>query len=88
MASAARNCKSALRVIARLHGSDALKDPDLLTALKKYVEDTCEAIKEVDNTLKRNKSSLTSLLFEIPDKTAGHEASWRNLIDPAHRHSS
>ena len=80
MASAARNCQSALRVIARMHGLGALKDPDLLTALKKYVQDTCEAIKEVDNTLNRNRSSLTSLLFEISDKTAGSEVSWRNLI--------
>ena len=79
MASAARNCKNTVRVISRVHGSGDLKDPDLLTALKKYVEDTCGAVKEVDNTLKRHKSSLTSLLFEVPD-TAETEVSWRNLI--------
>ena len=80
MSSAARNCQSALRVIERMRDSDDLEDPDLLTALKKYVEDTGEAIKEVDDTLSRNTADLASLLFEIPDKTEEDEASWRNLI--------
>lgn len=80
MSSAARNCKKALRVIARMHNSGKRKDPDLLTALKKYVEDTCEAIKKVDSTLGRNRSSLTSLIYEIPNKTSGDDVSWRNLI--------
>lgn len=79
-ASAARNCRSALGVIDRIHGSDNVKDPDLLTALKKYVEDACEAIKEIDETLERNNASLASLLFELPNDTQGDEASWRNLI--------
>ena len=79
MSSAARNCRNALQVIDRMDGS-SLKDPDLLTALKKYVEDTSEAIKEVDSTLDRSKSSLTSLIFEIPNETSEHELSWRNLI--------
>ena len=80
MASAARKSRSALRVIDRMHGSDDLQDRDLLTALKKYVEDTCEAIKVVDNELKRNKSSLQSLIFEIPNETLDSKVSWRNLI--------
>ena len=80
MSSAARNCKNALRVIARMHNSGKRRDPDLLTALKKYVEDTCGAIKEVDSTLDRNRSSLISLIYEIPDKTSEDDVSWRNLI--------
>ena len=55
------------------------KDVDLMNALKKYVEDTCEAIKEVDNELKRNGSSLEKLLFEIPGES-DDQVSWRNLI--------
>ena len=78
--SAVRNSKSALHVIDQLHGSGKPQDRHLLTALKKYVEDTCEAIKEVDNTLKDKDSDLQSLLFEIPDKTPHDEMSWRNLI--------
>ena len=80
MSSAARNCQSALRVIDRIHGSGDEKDPDLLTALKKYVEDAGQAIKEVDDTLGRNNADLASLLFEIPGETEVDEASWRNLI--------
>ena len=80
MSSAARSCQSALSVIDRIHCSGDPKDPDLLTALKKYVEDTGEAIKEVDATLSCNNASLAALLFEIPDKVEGDEASWRSLI--------
>lgn len=78
--SAARNSQNALDVIDRMHGSSNLQDRDLLTALKKYVEDACEAIKVVDNKLKDNGASLESLLCEIPDETQDDEASWRNLI--------
>ena len=50
-----------------------------MAALKKYVEDTCEAIKQVDNELKGNGSSLETLLFEIPGES-DNQVSWRNLI--------
>ena len=80
MSSAARNCQSALRVIDRLQDSVDQRDPDLLTALKKYVEDAGQAFKELDDTLGRNDASLASLFFEIPSKTEEDEASWRNLI--------
>ena len=80
MASAARNTQSALNVIERMGGSTSLQDRDLITALKKYVEDSCEAIKVADNKLKDSGSSLESLLFEIPDDTLDEKVSWRSLI--------
>ncbi len=80
MSSAARNARSALDVIDRMRGLGSLQDRDLLTALKKYVEDACEAIKVVDNTLKENGATLEALLFEIPNEASSDEASWRNLI--------
>ena len=80
MSSAARNAQGALHVIERMGGSDNRQDRDLITALKKYVEDSCEAIKVADNKLKDNGSSLESLLIEIPDETLEEEVSWRNLI--------
>ena len=80
MSSAARNSKNALKVIDRMNGSGKTKDTDLLTALKKYVEDTCEAIKKVDSTLKDNNSGLQSLLIEIPNETSEDEVSWRSLV--------
>ena len=80
MSSAARNARSALDVIDRMRGLGNLQDRDLLTALKKYVEDACEAVKVVDNKLKDNGSSLESLLGEIPNETLDGEVSWRNLI--------
>ena len=79
MASAARTCRSALDVMKRMDSTDRPKDPDLLTALKKYVQDTCEAIKQVDNGLKRQESSLAQVLCEIPEAAQG-EVSWRELI--------
>ncbi len=79
MARAARSCRSALGVMARMDRTDSPKDPDLLTALKKYVEDTCEAIKQVDNCLKRKGSGLAQLFFEIPEASQG-EVSWRELV--------
>ena len=51
-----------------------------MTALKKYVEDTCAALKEVDNTLEKNNSSLSQLFYEIPQGTSESELSWRSLI--------
>ena len=79
MSSAARTCRGARGVLARMRSGDGRNDVDLMTALKKYVEDTCGAIKEVDNELKRNGSSLDKLLFEIPGES-DDRVSWRNLI--------
>ena len=79
MASATRNCRSALDVTTRMDSTDGPKDPHLLTALKKYVEDTCEAIKQVDTRLKNEESSLAQVLFEIPEASHG-QVSWRELI--------
>ena len=78
--SAARNAQDALKVIDRMHNSDGLRDNDLLTALKKYVEDTCEAIKVIDNILKNNSSSLNILFVEVPNESKSEEISWRSLI--------
>ena len=79
IASGARNCRSALEVMARMDGAEGSSDPDLATALKKYVEDACEAIKQVDNALKEKESDLAKLIFEVPDRSQ-HEMSWRDLI--------
>ncbi len=79
LSSAARNSRNALRLMDRMRSSG---DPntDHLTALKKYVEDTCEAIKVVDNTLRGLGSSLDSLLFEVPREGSEDELTWRSLI--------
>lgn len=79
MSSGARSCRKALNLMARMERTDDSQDPDLVAALRKYVEDTCEAIKQVDNALKRNGSDLATLLFEVPDSSHG-EMSWRDLI--------
>ena len=79
MASGARSCRLALDVMTRMDRTDGVRDTDLLTALKKYVQDTCEAIKQVDNVLKANGSGLADLFFEIPDRSQD-EMSWRDLI--------
>lgn len=79
MASGARSCRRALNVLARIQRTRGAQDADLATALKKYVQDTCEAIKQVDNALRKKGSDLATLLFEIPDRSQG-EMSWRNLI--------
>ena len=76
MSNAARNARRAIDVLDRI---DNIDDPDLLTALKKYVEDTCQSIKEVDDRLKKHESSLSALFPEVPDE-AENQASWRNLI--------
>ena len=75
-ASASRNAAAAVEVLERL---DHANDPHLITALKKYVEDTGQALKEVDNRLKRARSSLEDLFPEIPGK-AQDATTWRNLI--------
>ena len=79
MSSAARTCRRAQSVMARMRQDEGRNDADLMAALKKYVEDTCGAIKEVDNGLKRHGSSLETLLFEIPGES-DDQVSWRNLI--------
>ena len=78
MASAARSCRRALSVMDRMRQDEAGTDADLMAALKRYVEDTCEAIKQVDNELKRNDSSLEELLFEIPGQSDEQGA----FVDP------
>ena len=76
MSNASRNAQSAINVIARMEGND---DHDLVAAMKKYVEDTGQSIKEVDDRLKKHESSLSALFSEIPDQSED-EVSWRNLI--------
>ena len=44
------------------------------------MEDTCEAIKVVDDGLQSKGSNISELLPEIPQYSKGDEASWRNLI--------
>ena len=79
MRSAARNCRAAVEVIEKIDSSGT-HDRDLFTALKKYVEDTCEAIKVVDDDLKRNGSSIAELITELPSESDHDVATWRNLI--------
>ena len=79
-ASAARNAEKALRVIKRATVNGGLRDRDLLTALKKYVEDTCEALRVVDNRLKKKVSDLDTLFAEVPNESTNDDMSWRNLI--------
>lgn len=79
MASGARNCRRALDLMARTDGTEGERDPDLATALRKYVEDTCEAIRKVDDALVKRGSGLATLLFEIPDRSHD-EMSWRELV--------
>ncbi|MYN68061.1 MAG: hypothetical protein F4X11_24090 [Acidobacteria bacterium] len=78
MMYAARTCSQAVDVMKRMRDEES-RQIDLSTALKKYVEDTCEAIKQVDNLLKSRGSDLGALLFEIPER-ARDQVSWRNLI--------
>ena len=80
MLSAFRTCQRARGIMARMKDGEGRNDADLMAALKKYVEDTCGAIKEVDNELKRKRSSLETLLFEIPAQSDDDQVSWRNLI--------
>ena len=50
IAAAARSAVNAVEVLDRLNTED---DPHLVAALKRYVEDTGQALKEVDNRLKK-----------------------------------
>ena len=79
MASAARSSRDALNVMERMSRDADVSDKDLMTALKKYVQDTCEAIKQVDNKLKDEKSGLEKLLFEVSGRSQNGVA-WRDLI--------
>ena len=75
------DAEGALHAIAQLNKPEHSQNHSLfLTALKKYVEDTCLAIKEMDNILKRHGSSLDILIFEIPNTNRADDMSWRNLI--------
>ncbi len=76
MSSAARDASAAVDVLDRLEGAN---DRHLDRALRKYVEDTGLALKEVDNRLKNAGSSLAELFPEVPD-TRTDSASWRDLI--------
>ena len=69
IAAAARSAVNAVEVLDRLNTED---DPHLVAALKRYVEDTGQALKEVDNRLKKLHSGLNELFPEIP--------SWKSLI--------
>ena len=76
--SGARSCRRALDVMDRIERTEG-QDVDLMAALKRYVEETCEAIKQVDNALKRKGADLATLLHEVPNEASG-EASWRDII--------
>ena len=76
LASAARNAASAIEVLERLAAGD---DAHLRAALKKYVEDTGEALKQVDDRLKKGGSSLDELFPDLPSR-ADDTAAWRDLI--------
>lgn len=74
MLSAAQNAASAVGV---LDCPDFDSHPHLMTALKKYVEDTGEALKQVDNRLRKAGSSLEGL---FPDLLGHDAAAWRSLV--------
>ena len=69
IAAASRSAVAGVKVLDRLNTED---DPDLVAALKRYVEDTGQALKEVDNRLKALHSGLNELFPEI--------SSWKDLI--------
>ena len=69
MSAAARSAVAGVEVLDRLNTED---DPHLVAALKRYVEDTGQALKEVDNRLKKLHSGLNELFPEI--------SSWKSLI--------
>ena len=69
MSAASRSAVAGVKVLDRLNTED---DPHLVAALKRYVEDTGQALKEVDNRLKKLHSGLNELFPEI--------SSWKDLI--------
>lgn len=76
MLSACRSTGEAVAVLDRLEEGE---DLHLVAALKKYVEDTGQALKEIDNRLKIKGTSLEALLPELPGGDR-EKATWRNLI--------
>lgn len=76
IANAARNAAAAMELVQEMSGPD---ERHLYTALKKYVEDTGQALKEVDKRLKSVGSSLGKLFPELPED-AEDGMSWRSLI--------
>lgn len=79
LAGGARSCHSLLDVMTRMDSTDGVEDSDLAAALRKYVEDTCEAIKQADNVLNKRGTGLAMLLAEVPDRLQV-VMSWRDLI--------
>lgn len=69
ISAASRSAVAGVEVLDRLNTED---DPHLVAALKRYVEDTGQALKEVDNRLKKLHSGLNELFPEI--------SSWKGLI--------
>ena len=69
ISAAARSAVAGVEVLDRLNGKD---DPHLVAALKRYVEETGQALKEVDNRLKALHSGLNELFPEF--------SSWKELI--------
>ena len=69
MSAAARSTVAAVEVLDRLETED---DPHLVAALKRYVEETGQSLKEVDSRLKKLHSGLNELFSEI--------SSWKSLI--------
>ena len=76
VSSAARNAASAIAVLDR---ADPVRDAHLGAALKKYVEDTGEALKQLDKLLNDRCSTLAEL---FPDLSDGAEdtTTWKELI--------
>ena len=69
ISAASRSAAAGVEVLDRLNTES---DPHLVAALKRYVEDTGQALKEVDNRLKMLHSGLNELFPEI--------SSWKDLI--------
>ena len=69
ISAASRSAVAAVKVLDRLNTED---DPHLVAALQRYVEVTGQALKEVDNRLKKLHSGLNELFLEI--------SSWTDLI--------
>ena len=69
ISAASRSAAAGVEVLDRLNTED---DPHLVAALKRYVEDTGQALKEIDNRLKKLHSGLNELFPEI--------SSWKDLI--------
>lgn len=75
LCSAARNSEAAIDLLDH-HDAD---DVHMTTALKKYIEDTGEALRQIDNRLKKCGSSLEDLFPDLPSD-AEDAATWRDLI--------